>query len=113
MNEEFAKYHLNDVRIGSVGLERLRKTAQTVQVVQHIPTLTTLLPFLEASPNQEYLVKRIKELGKGGCMSEFKWNSGGTYNGKEWDESLVNDSEVIPSLFNSILFSPALLVFSS
>lgn len=94
MNDEFAKLHLNDIKIGNVGLERLRKTAQTMPVIQYVPTLTALIPFLEVTPNQEYLIKRIKELAKGGCMSEFKWNSGGSYNGKEWDDSLVNDSEV-------------------
>lgn len=63
-------------------------------VAQFIPTLSALIPFLELTPNQEYLVKRIKELSKGGCMSEFKWNGGGSFNGKDWDHNLPTDSSV-------------------
>lgn len=93
------KHGLTDIQIGKVGLDRLRKTAQTALVLQFIPTLPTLVPFLELTPNQEYLVKRIKELAKGGCMSDFKWNSGGNFNGKDWDSSLPTDSAVYSHLF--------------
>lgn len=34
------------------------------------------------------------ELAKGGCMSEFRWNSGGSFNGKPWDENLPTDAMV-------------------
>lgn len=63
-------------------------------VAHHMPSLSTVIQFLEVSPNQEYLVKRIRELAKGGCMSEFKWNGGSSHNGKEWDYSLLTDSAV-------------------
>lgn len=75
-------------------MDRLRKTAQMIPVIQYIPTFSALIPFLELTPNQEYLVKRIRELSKGGCMSEFKWNGGSSFNGKEWDNSLPTDSAV-------------------
>lgn len=94
MNEELQKLGFGDIAIGGVGLDRLRKTAQMSHVVQNIPSLSTLLQFLEITPNQEYLVKRIRELAKGGCMSDFKWNGGSSYNGKEWDYSLPTDSAV-------------------
>lgn len=94
MNEELQKHGFGDIAIGSVGLDRLRKTAQMSHVVQYIPSLSTLIQFLEVTPNQEYLVKRIRELAKGGCMSDFKWNGGSSHNGKEWDYSLPTDSAV-------------------
>lgn len=49
-----------DVSIGNVGLERLKKTANTIQVAQTIPSLLCIIPYFELSPNQEYLVQRIK-----------------------------------------------------
>lgn len=55
-----ARQSISDVRVGQVGLERLRKTARTLTVVQNIPTLPNLVPFLELSPHQEYVVSRIK-----------------------------------------------------
>lgn len=88
------RHGLSDSQPGHVGLDRLRKLAQAPFLVSAIPTLPTLVPFLELSNNQEYLVKRIKMLAKGGCMSEFKWNGGGSHNGKEWDSSLPTDSAV-------------------
>ncbi|KAL6264080.1 hypothetical protein P5V15_004159 [Pogonomyrmex californicus] len=92
------RHGLSDSQPGHVGLDRLRKLAQAQFLVCVIPTLPTLVPFLELSNNQEYLVKRIKTLAKGGSMSEFKWNGGGSHNGKEWDSSLPTDSAIIMHL---------------
>lgn len=88
------RHGLSDSQPGHVGLDRLRKLAQAQFLVSAIPTLPTLVPFLELSNNQEYLVKRIKVLANGGSMSEFKWNGGGSHNSKEWDSSLPTDSAV-------------------
>lgn len=49
-----------DVSIGNVGLERLKKTAHTIQVAQTIPSLLYIIPYFEVSPNQEYVVQRIR-----------------------------------------------------
>lgn len=87
------RHGLSDSQPGNVGLDKLRKLAQSFSVTV-IPTLPALVPFLELSSNQDYLVKRIKVLAKGGSMSEFKWNSGGSHNGKEWDSSLPTDTAV-------------------
>lgn len=95
VNESLERHGLPDIKIGAVGLERLRKTAQISHVANFIPSLSSLIPFLEATPNQDYLEKRIRQLARGGCMSEFKWNGGSSYNGKEWDESLPTDSAVV------------------
>lgn len=97
IDDALQKHGLSDVHVGGVGLDRLRKTAQMAPVLQFIPTISTLIPFLELSSNQEYLVKRIRELAKGGCMSDFKWNGGSSFNGKEWNDSLPTDGAV--SLF--------------
>ncbi|XP_023029269.1 transmembrane protein 209 isoform X2 [Leptinotarsa decemlineata] len=103
INDSLDTHGLSDIKIGGVGLERLRKTAQTSAVAQFIPSLPTLLPFLEITANQEYLVKRIRELARGGCISEFKWNGGGTYNGKDWDVSLPTDCAIVMHLLASYL----------
>jgi len=34
------------------------------------------------------------DLASGGCISAFKWNGGGEYKGKPWNESLQTDSAV-------------------
>lgn len=94
INSELQKHGFGDISVGGVGLDRLRKTAQLSLVSQHIPSLPALIQFLEITTNQEYLVRRIRDLEKGGCMSEFKWNGGGSYNEKEWDPSLPTDSAV-------------------
>jgi len=49
-----------DVSIGNVGLERLKKTACSLQVAQTIPSLLYIIPYFEISPNQEYIVQRIR-----------------------------------------------------
>ncbi|XP_076246787.1 transmembrane protein 209 [Calliopsis andreniformis] len=97
------RHGLSDSQPGCVGLDRLRKLAQAPFLVSAIPTLPTLVPFLELSNNQEYLIKRIKILAKGGSMSEFKWNGGGSNNGKEWDTSLPTDSAIIMHLISTYM----------
>lgn len=94
INEALEKHNMSDVKIGSIGLDRLRKTATTSQISHFIPSLSPIIPFLEVHTNQEYVVKRIRELTRGGCMSEFKWNSGGYFNGKDWEDSLPTDCAV-------------------
>ncbi|XP_025425503.1 transmembrane protein 209 [Sipha flava] len=94
-----------DVSIGSVGLERLKKTAHTVQVAQTIPSLLHIIPYFEISANQEYLVQRIRELAKGPCLTEYRWNSGGTFKGKEWNNELPSDAVLVMHLLATYLDS--------
>ncbi|KAK0077979.1 hypothetical protein PV325_003214 [Microctonus aethiopoides] len=94
------RHGLSDSQPGNVGLDRIRKLTQSHFLVDAVPTLPTLVSFLELSNNQEYLVKRIKTLAKGGSMSEFKWCSGGSHNGKPWDNSLPTDTAIIMHLFS-------------
>ncbi|KFP02767.1 Transmembrane protein 209 [Calypte anna] len=70
-----------------------------------IPTLNALVQYLDLSPNQEYLVERIKELSQGGCMSSFRWNRGGDFKGRKWDTDLPTDSSIIMHVFCTYLDS--------
>lgn len=97
------RHGLSDSQPGCVGLDRLRKLAQAPFLITAIPTLPTLVPFLELTNNQEYLIKRIKVLATGGSMSEFKWNGGGLHNGKEWDTSLPTDSAIVMHLVSTYM----------
>lgn len=102
----FKSRGFSDIQIGTVGLERLKKTAENQQLVSvHIPMLPLIISFLEMSSNQEYLVQRIKTLSKGSCIGDYRWNSGSPYNELNWDEHLPTDSSVIFHLFCSYLDS--------
>eukprot|EP00093_Oithona_nana_P014736 14736.XXX_502468_500641_1 [CDS] Oithona nana genome sequencing. len=98
INESLVKSGLGDCLIGSVGVEKLKKCATLPQIKDHIE-LNNLLPFLSISTNQEYLVYRIKELAKGGALSNFSWNSGGRFNGKDWTDKLPCDAEIVMGCF--------------
>lgn len=93
-NKAFECRGFVDLKIGSVGLDRLKKTAENQQLVSMSPILPMIVPFLEMSTNQEYLVRRINDLAKGCVLSEYRWNSGGNYNSLNWDEHLPTDSAV-------------------
>lgn len=94
-NHAFEVRGLSDIKIGSVGLDRLKKTADNQQMIaMYAPMLPMLVPFLDMSTNQEYLVQRIRDLAKGSVLAEYRWNSGGSYNGLKWDEHLPTDSAV-------------------
>ena len=67
------------VLIGEAGLERIRKLSTLPSTTK--TRLYSLIPFLELSVQQDYIVNRIKELSEGGAMSEFKWNGGGKFKG--------------------------------
>lgn len=93
INDTLRRLGSPDLQVGEVSLSTLRQIAVTKG--QHLPTLSALLPYLDITSNQEYLVHRLRELSRGGCMSEFKWKGGGTYKGKPWGDDLPTDSAVI------------------
>ncbi|EDW79563.1 uncharacterized protein Dwil_GK20346 [Drosophila willistoni] len=100
LDDLFWQRGISDLKIGSVGLERLRKTAENLQFVQTCaPMLPMLLPFLDTFNNQEYLVQRIKELSQGSCIADYRWNSGNSHNGKAWGEHLPTDSAILFHIF--------------
>lgn len=93
------------MKIGSVGLERLKKLSSTNQhLVQNIPMLPKLLPFLELTTNQEYIVQRIRELAKGSCMKNYKFNLGSLGQPEQADH-IPSDAGIIFHLFCTYLDS--------
>lgn len=93
IDSEFGVRGFSDIKIGSVGLERLKKTAENHMVSSYVPTLTMVLPFLEMSTNQEYLVQRIRELARGSGINDYRWNSSNSYD-LNWDEHVTTDAAV-------------------
>ncbi|XP_035794711.1 transmembrane protein 209-like [Anopheles albimanus] len=105
-DQAFKNRGFADIQIGAIGLERLKKTAENQQLVTlYIPRLPLLIPFLEMSTNQEYLVQRIRDLSKGSCLGDYRWNSGASYKGLAWDEHLPTDAAIIFHLFCTYLDS--------
>lgn len=98
IDNEFALRGFSDIKIGSVGLERLKKTAENQMVSSHVPTLSMVLPFLEMTTNQEYLVKRIRELANGSGINDYRWNSANSYD-LHWDEHITTDAAVSNTKF--------------
>ncbi|UYV80432.1 PHYH [Cordylochernes scorpioides] len=97
VNEILYRTGSQDLQIGEVSLLNLKQIASTKS--QTLPTLSALLPYLEISTNQEYLVERLKQLAAGGSMSEYRWNSGGKFRGKPWGDELPTDAAIIFHIF--------------
>lgn len=93
INNSLSQIGLPEYQIGTVNLFALHQIAVTK--FQHLTTLSAVLPYLDMHLNQEYLVQRLKVLAKGGCLSEFKWNSGGSYGDKPWCDDLPTDSAIV------------------
>ncbi|KAL1110550.1 hypothetical protein AAG570_008078 [Ranatra chinensis] len=105
INTGLRKQGLAGLAVGSVGLETLTNTAHNIIVAHNIPSLPFLIPFLQLSSNQQYIVQRIKELAIGSSMSEYRWKSGGKFNDKEWDSHLPTDAELVMHLVCTYLDS--------
>ncbi|XP_071960399.1 transmembrane protein 209-like [Antedon mediterranea] len=99
INRRLTQLGTPELKIGDVSLTSLKQVAHTK--AQHLPTLNAVLPYLDISTNQEYLVTRLKELGSGGSISEFRWNGGGTHKGRKWHQDLPTDSVIIMHLLCS------------
>lgn len=75
-DKAFGQRGFTDMKIGLVGIERLKKIASSnQQLIMYIPTLPKLIPYLELTQNQEFLVKRLRELGKGSCLKNYKFTT--------------------------------------
>lgn len=93
------------MKIGNVGLERLKKMSSTNKnLVQQIPMLPKLIPFLELTTNQEYMVQHIRELEKGSCMKNYKFNVV-TFSQPDQAEHIPSDAGIIFHLFCTYLDS--------
>ncbi|KAI0978600.1 hypothetical protein GJ496_005163 [Pomphorhynchus laevis] len=93
LNNKLASSHL---QIGVDSIEHLKSSNILISV--DLARLKKLLPFLEVCSNQGYVIHRIKELSKL-CMSCYKWNSGGNFESKPWNELLPTDCDVVFHLF--------------
>ena len=60
---------------GEVGLATLKRVA----AIDASLDLDLMIQYLEIHENQEYLVRRIKTLSKGGCMSGFNSVGGDSF----------------------------------
>jgi hypothetical protein len=51
-------------------------------------------------PCRGYIVHRIRQLGTGSCLSQYRWNSGSKFNGQPWDsQKYPCDGYLIMMLF--------------
>ena len=92
------KHHgLSEIQVGESSLNSLKQVQLTKG--SEIIKLAWLIPFLEVTTHQEYLVERLRCLASGGYMSDFVWNKGGSFKGRQWDDDLITDSELIMHLF--------------
>ncbi|XP_066580165.1 transmembrane protein 209 [Amia ocellicauda] len=92
-----------ELQTGEASISSLKQAALVKASL--IPTLNAIVQYLDITPNQEYLVERIKELAHGGCMSSFRWNSGGDIKARKWDTDLPTDSAIIMHVFCTYLDS--------
>ncbi len=97
-NRQLSKLGITDALIGEAGLEKVKKLASaSTQMVppQVMQQLQHLVPFLEVTHDQEYFLHRVRSLARGGAMSGFKWNGGGSFRGQPWSDKLPTDAELV------------------
>ncbi|CAG12136.1 unnamed protein product, partial [Tetraodon nigroviridis] len=92
VNSQLRRMGSPELHIGEASISSLKQAA--VMKASSIPTLNSIVQYLDITPNQEYLVDRIKELAHSGCMSSFRWNSGGDLKNRKWDTDLPTDCAV-------------------
>ena len=93
INESLTAHGLADFRIGESSPEKLRRTCQLVSGAANISSLVQVLPYLEVTRHQEYLVRCLDDLASGGCMSSFRSDGGSKRKG--WNGSSPTDSAVV------------------
>uniref|UniRef100_A0A8C9WGA7 Transmembrane protein 209 n=1 Tax=Scleropages formosus TaxID=113540 RepID=A0A8C9WGA7_SCLFO len=103
VNMQLRRMGCPELQTGEASISSLKQAA--VVKASSIPTLNTIVQYLDITPNQEYLVERIKELAHGGCMSSFRWNGGGNLKGRKWDTDLPTDSAILMHVFCTYLDS--------
>ncbi|KAK2720299.1 hypothetical protein QYM36_004244, partial [Artemia franciscana] len=54
--------------------------------------------------------KQIKKLAGGGCIGAYRWNSGGSFKGKDWNENLPADTQILMH-FLSVYLNSCLPVY--
>ncbi|CAI8015266.1 Transmembrane protein 209 [Geodia barretti] len=93
INQTLAKGSTPTVKIGAASSNDLRRESK--RRAPQVPTLHLVLPYLELTSKQAYLVQRIRELSSGGCLSVYRWNGGGAWNGRPWTQELPTDPQIV------------------
>ena len=60
VNSALPRLGVGDCTVGGAAVDRLRKVSQLPQVRAGLPSLPALLPYLELSPDQPYLIARLR-----------------------------------------------------
>ncbi|XP_065674400.1 transmembrane protein 209 isoform X2 [Hydra vulgaris] len=97
INTRLTQLGCPELHIGTVSQLALQNLASSK--TQQLPSLPSVILYLEVSPNQEYLVSRLKELATGGCLRLYKWDGGGTFKNNPWNSDLPTDAQVLMHLF--------------
>ncbi|XP_072310907.1 transmembrane protein 209 [Eucyclogobius newberryi] len=92
-----------ELQIGEASMSSLKQAA--VMKASFIPTINSIVLYLDITPNQEYLVERIRELAHSGCMSSFRWDRGGDLKNRKWDTDLPTDCAILMHVFCTYLDS--------
>uniref|UniRef100_A0A1X7TYU3 Transmembrane protein 209 n=1 Tax=Amphimedon queenslandica TaxID=400682 RepID=A0A1X7TYU3_AMPQE len=94
--------HSMNKKLEGIGSKKLIGIASVAQLQDEailrgmiLPSLSMLLRYLSLSTRQDYLVKRIHDLAEGGSIVNFKWDSGGTWKGRKWDQDSPTDTEIV------------------
>uniref|UniRef100_A0A3Q3VW33 Transmembrane protein 209 n=1 Tax=Mola mola TaxID=94237 RepID=A0A3Q3VW33_MOLML len=103
INSQLRRMGCPELQIGEASISSLKQAA--VMKASSIPTLNSIVQYLDITPNQEYLVDRMKELAHSGCMSSFRWNSGGDLKNRKWDTDLPTDCAILMHVFCTYLDS--------
>ncbi|XP_057710387.1 transmembrane protein 209 isoform X2 [Corythoichthys intestinalis] len=103
VNTQLRRMGCPELQIGEASISSLKQAA--VMKASSIPTMNAMVQYLDITPNQEYLVDRIKELAHSGCMSSFRWNRGGDLKTRKWDTDLPTDCAVLMHIFCTYLDS--------
>uniref|UniRef100_A0AAQ5Y0M4 Transmembrane protein 209 n=1 Tax=Amphiprion ocellaris TaxID=80972 RepID=A0AAQ5Y0M4_AMPOC len=103
VNSQLRRMGCPELQIGEASISSLKQAA--VMKASSIPTMNSIVQYLDITPNQEYLVERIKELAHSGCMSSFRWNGGGDLKNRKWDTDLPTDCAILMHVFCTYLDS--------
>ncbi|KAM9704722.1 transmembrane protein 209 [Menidia menidia] len=103
VNSQLRRMGCPEPQIGEASISSLRQAA--VMKASLIPTLNSIVQYLDITPNQEYLVDRLKELAHSGCMSSFRWNGGGDLKNRKWDTDIPTDCAILMHVFCTYLDS--------
>ena len=102
INDQIVKLGNHEIKIGQASVSQinifvqLNSSALSPKLLRSIPIL---IPYLELTKRQEYLIQRLNELAINGCISGYHWNNGGLYNNKEWIDFLPTDASLLMHTF--------------